>query len=101
MNILDKRFVRKHDVVTRCIAGETILVPVSQQVGDLDSVYTLNPIGSLIWGLIDGRAVAREIVAAVCEAYEVEPEQAEQDTVEFLASLEQAGLIRPCEAGEQ
>jgi hypothetical protein len=98
--ILDRRFVKAGNVVTRQIAHETIIVPVSNQVGDLDAVFTLNKVGSLIWNLIDGQASTSEIVAAVCEAYDVAPEQAEEDTAAFLASLEAAGLIRPCDGSE-
>jgi hypothetical protein len=93
MNISEKYFVKEKDLVTRCVAGETIIVPIRSNVGDLDSIYTLNEIGSMIWQLIDGKNSGSEIAKAVCNAYEVTPQVAEKDTLEFLDSLKEAGLL--------
>jgi len=94
MNISKRYFIKEKDLVTRCVAGETIVVPVKSNVGDLDSIYTLNDIGTTIWELIDGKNNVHQIIEAVCNTYEVTPQLAEKDTIEFLNSLAQAGLIR-------
>ena len=95
VTIFGKCFTRENDLVTRCIAGETIIVPVRAHVAELDSIYTLNELGSLIWGLLDGRTRVGQIAEAIYREYDVAPEEAAGDLVEFLASLEAAGLIRP------
>ena len=56
--------------VTRRIAGETILVPVTGHAADLDAIYTLNEVGSFIWHLIDGRRSAQAIAEAVSAEFE-------------------------------
>ena len=89
-----KRFYKKSNLVTRKISGETIIVPVEGHVGDLDSIYTLNEVGSAIWALIDGPTSVDKIVTAICDQYEVTPEEARRDVVELIDSLEAAGLIR-------
>jgi len=94
VNTLNNLYTKKNDFVARDIAGETIIVPIRGNVGDLDSVYTLNEIGSMIWQLIDGKKTVNEIAKAVCNAYVVTPQVAEKDTLEFLNSLEEAGLLR-------
>jgi hypothetical protein len=81
-------------LVTRDIAGETIIVPVRSNVAQIDSIYTLNEVGSLIWGLIDGRTTTDQLVDAVCRSYEVAREEAAKDLGEFLNALREAGLIR-------
>ncbi len=88
-------FTKKSDLVTRSIAGQTIIVPVTGGVGDLESIHTLNETGSLIWQLIDGQTPVGRIAEAMCEAYDVTAEEAERDALEFVASLQTAGLIRP------
>jgi len=88
-----KRFSKKKELVTRSISGETIIVPVEGHVGDLDSIYTLNEVGSTIWALIDGQNSITRIVEAVCREYEVTPQEARQDVVELIDSLEAAGLV--------
>jgi hypothetical protein len=97
MNHLIRRYIKETNLVTRDIVGETIIVPVKSNVGDLDSIYTLNEMGTLIWGLIDGNNSVGQIVDAICGAYDVTHEEAEKDALGFLKSLETGGLIRPCE----
>ena len=94
MNILTRYYTKDADVVTRDVAGETIIVPIKSNVGDLNSIFTLNEIGTVIWGLIDGKRSVSEIAKAVSETYEVKPEIAEKDTLEFLNTLQEAGLLR-------
>jgi hypothetical protein len=80
--------------VTRHIAGETVLVPVTGHVADLESVYTLNEVGSFIWQLIDGRRSAQAIAEAVSAEYDVALERAAEDVDELLTVLEAKGLAR-------
>ena len=93
MEALEKCFFKENNCVTREIAGETIIVPIKGRVGDLDSIYTLNEVGTLIWQLIDGQKSIDQIVQAVRQAYDVESEEVTKDAVDFLSSLEEAGLI--------
>ena len=94
MNNLTRCYVKETNLVTRDIVGETIIVPVKSNVGDLDSIYTLNELGTLIWQHIDGKNTLTHIVDAICSAYDVTPEEARKDALEFLKSLETGGLIR-------
>jgi len=98
MDILKKHFLKKRDLVTRSIIGETIVVPIRANVDDLNAVYTLNEVGTVIWDLLDGKSSVGQIIKAVCRDYEVDPEEARQGAVDFLESLEKAGLIGPTEA---
>lgn len=93
-DVLNNYFIKEKDIVTRSIAGETIIVPIRSNVGDLDYIYTLNEVGSMIWGLIDGKRSVAKIIDTIHKTYEVNPEEAKKDTLDFLNSLEGAGLIR-------
>jgi hypothetical protein len=97
MNILDTCFAKEEDLVTRDVAGEKIIVPIKRHVGDLEGVFTLNELGAMIWQLINGQKTARELVAAVQDEYDVGAAEARKDVVDFLRSLEDAGLIRSSE----
>jgi hypothetical protein len=94
---LKNTFSRKTEMVTREIGGETIIVPVCRRVGDLDSIYTLNGVGAMIWSLIDGQREVDQMVEAVCRTYDVSPEEAREDISHLLHEMEDAGLIRPGE----
>ena len=93
MDILTNCFVKKDDSVTRQIAGETIIVPVRSHVGDVNTIFTMNELGAMIWKLIDGQTTVSQIVAAICSEYDVTLDQATADIIDFLESLEAAGLI--------
>jgi hypothetical protein len=57
-------------------------------------INVLNEIGARIWSLADGRRSVREIAAAICEAYDIDQETAEKDTLEFLEGLLERGVIQ-------
>jgi len=88
-----RRYRKRPDVVSRRIAGEAVLVPVRSQVAEIDSLFTLNEMGSLVWDLLDGERTVSQIAEVICESHEVTAEEATRDLLEFLAALESAGLI--------
>ncbi|MCX8038355.1 MAG: PqqD family protein [Candidatus Sumerlaeia bacterium] len=87
------RHIKRGELVTREIAGETLIVPVSGNVADLESIYTLNEVGGVIWSLLDGQHNDDQIVDAVCAEFDVERDRAQADVAALLASLREAGLI--------
>ena len=88
MDFLQKVYKKSDSVVSRKIADEFILVPIRQNVGDLENIYTLNETAAHIWELIDGKIKVREIKERIVEDFEVIPEEAEKDLVEHLQQLE-------------
>ena len=90
---LDDRYQKDPSIVFREIAGEMILVPIRQNVGDLESIYTLNETAARIWELIDGQRSVREIGDQIVEEFEVSAEEAERDLLELLAQLESFGAV--------
>ncbi len=85
MEALEKCFFKEDNCVTREIAGETIIVPIKGRVGDLDSIYTLNEVGTLIWQLIDGQKNIGQIVQSVRQTYDVESEEVTKEHCRFPA----------------
>ena len=93
MEISRKCFTKKSDLVTRSITGETIIVPVHGHVGDLDSIYTLNEVGTVVWGLLDGETPVSQIIDTISSEYEATRSETEADIIELIGSMEAAGLI--------
>lgn len=88
MDFLEKVYRKSDLIVSRKIGNEFILVPIKQDVGDLESIYTLNETSARIWELIDGKLKVREIKESLLEEFEVEPTEVEQDLMEHLQQLE-------------
>jgi hypothetical protein len=93
MDFLDKVYSKSDSIVSRKIADEFILVPIRQNVGDLESIYTLNETAARIWELIDGKMKVVEIKEKIVEEFEVAPEEAEKDIIEHLMQLEEIKAI--------
>lgn len=94
------RFVAHSGLVSRRIGHETILVPVSSRVGDLDAIYTLNEIGAAVWRLLERPVSAGQIVDAVCADYDIAADAAAADVAEFLGTLLERRLVDRAGTGE-
>lgn len=88
MDILAKVYFKSDSIVFRKIGDEFILVPIRHNVGDLDSIYTLNETAARIWELIDGKKSLHEIKNMMIEEFDVTPAEAENDLIEHLQQLE-------------
>lgn len=98
MNDLEKCFDKHPNIVSRRIADEVILVPIKQNVGDLENVYILNEVGSFIWDLIDGRNQLQEIKKKIVKEFDVNEREAEDDLITFIEQLVE---IRGVSASEE
>lgn len=87
------RFLRTRAVVTRVLAGETLIVPVRAKVGDLASIYKFNGTGTLIWKLLDAPQSYDELCSAVARHYEVDAAEIERDVAGFLNEMKSVGLV--------
>jgi hypothetical protein len=86
-------FQRSKDVVCRNVGAESILVPIRNNVGNLDFVYTLSAVAARIWSLLDGVKTADEIVGTICLEYEVDRDTARADLAELVSDLAEVSLI--------
>ena len=85
---------QSEDIVTRQIAGETMLVPVRGDLAGLENLFVLrNPVAVYIWQRLAVGASLETIRDGLLARFEVGVEQAESDVCEFLAQLLQAGLV--------
>ena len=91
--MLDKSFSRDPSMVFRKIADECILVPIRKNVGDVESIFTLNPVGAQIWELIDGQRRVEEIRDLIVREFDVSREEAEEDLLVLLQQLGDIGAI--------
>lgn len=86
-------FDRSKDVVCRQVGSESILVPIRQNVGNLDYVYTLSPVAARVWSLLDGNHTVDAIVTELCDEFDVTAEAAMSDVGSLLADLEEVNLV--------
>lgn len=80
-------------LVTREIVGETIIVPISGELADLQQVYSLNATGAFIWQQLDGVIELQSVHQALIENFSIKKNDAWADLRELVTDLVRAGLI--------
>ena len=93
MSVSEEIYRQDDSIVSRRIEDEVILVPIRQNVADLESIYTLSEVGAYIWEQVDGRRTTAEILPLIVEGFEVTEEEAQKDLKEFIEQLSSIGAI--------
>ena len=82
------RFTRDARLPHQEVQGQTVVVaPARREVHELDETATF------LWSALARERTVADLVASLCEEYEVEAADAEQDVRGFLALLEEKGLV--------
>ena len=84
---------REEGILSRRIAGETILVPTRRRAREM-ALFTLNEVGSYLWERLDGQTSESDLVAQLVRDFEIDAESAAEDTALFLRDLRSAGCVR-------
>ncbi len=80
-------------IVPRKTGDEYVLVPVSNNIADMDSVYTLNETGAFIWERLDGKSTLAEIICCMQSEFDVDAETAKNDLLDFVTEMEKFLII--------
>jgi hypothetical protein len=87
MTALNSVLSHSPSVVTRKTGNEYVLVPISNNIADMNSVYTLNETGAFIWELIDGKRDIETIIAEMVKEYEIDDATAREDVMSFMEKM--------------
>ena len=88
--MLDLCAVPRHSeaVIYRILRGEAVLLSL-----DNSYYYSLDPIGSEIWGMCDGTHSVQSLLDWMCAEYDVARDRAQRDLLELIGDLQQEELI--------
>lgn len=81
-------------IVTRKTGNEYVLVPITNNIADMNSVYTLNETGAFIWEQIDGKRNLEEIITALTVEYDIDRNSAESDVFSFIDNMSKYLIIQ-------
>ena len=93
MAIEQQRYKRNENFIFRKIVEEMILVPIHQDVIDMDGIYTLNELGAFIWDSLEVSKTHDELEQAILEEYDTDIKTINQDLQSFLAEMIIIGAI--------
>ena len=88
-----KIYKKNPDIITRKIDDEYVLIPIHKNIGNLESVFTLNDVGSFIWERINGINKVGDIYRMIREEFQVNKEDAKKDLTDFIIHLEKIKFL--------
>lgn len=81
------------DVICRAILDETILVPISGNLANMQNIFSLDAVGAFIWENLNGTKTLSDIHQLVIDEFDVESNRARTDLHDFIDELTRAGLL--------
>jgi len=90
---MTRRFTKTGSVVERKVRDSVILVPLGGDTARIDNLYTLNLMGSRIWGHAAAGVTEDEIVAAIVAECDVAEDTVRQDCGKLLDELVGIGAL--------
>jgi hypothetical protein len=90
---IDQIYKKSMDFVHREVAGEFILIPLTRQLNEVNSLYVLNETGAALWRRIDGKRSAQAIMDDFSQEFDAVGEQLEQDFHALIEDLLGIGAI--------
>ena len=94
----EQTYKRNDNFVFRQIENETILVPIKDNVGDMNCIYNLNEVGAFIWQNIKCKNSVSDIKDMLISEFDVTESQAEADLDKFVKDLKEIEAIVPAAA---
>ena len=89
----DRKVIRSPNFIFRQIVEEMVLIPIRQNVAELDSIYTLNELGVFIWEKLEQPRSYSEIEEAIQAEFDVDVETARTDLQIFMEELTRIGAV--------
>ena len=90
---LETKYSRSPGIVARDTGDDYVLVPVTDNIADMKSVYTLNSTAAFIWDRLNGDRTVKDIIDELEEEYEVQPKEALDDVLSFFTDMKEYLII--------
>lgn len=84
---------RSENFIFRKVVNEMILVPIKQDVANMEHIFTLNEVGAFIWDQLSQPCSEEMLRSAILEAFDVDPATVLQDLHSFLQALDEISAV--------
>jgi len=88
VDIFRKTVVRSNGLVSRIIDGEAFLVTKEGK-----EIHMINKVGTVIWECADGSFFIEDIIANILKRFDIDPETAKADCLQFIHELSDMKLL--------
>lgn len=93
-----KIYKKNPNMVSRVIAGETVLLPIYKTSEEISSIYTLNKAAAFVWDHINGKKSLAEIAGLVVREFDATPQEAGKGLAALIKDLSQIQAIATANA---
>lgn len=93
----EARYLRAEGIVSRQVAGETILVPVNARSTDASTkaadLFVLNESGAMLWGALTEPRGTPDMARILMSEFDIDHATATHDVEAFLKDMLQIGAV--------
>lgn len=89
-----KLYKKQSGFVEKTIGNETVVVPLVNNVAQMDKVFSLNEVGSVIYNSLNESKTLDELLQIVLNEFDVEAETAKNDLEQFLDKAVFKGIVQ-------
>ncbi len=82
-----------NNFVEKKVGDEIVLVPLTDNVADMNSVFTMNEVGTFIYSRLNSLKTLGEILDEILLTYEVDIDTAKADLHDFIKISTSRGVI--------
>lgn len=82
-----------NNFILKEIAGSFMVIPVGNELIDLNAMITLNESGAFLWNLLLEDKTEYELVTAMLKEYDIDINTATSDIREFVDNLRKIGAL--------
>ena len=79
---------RKGDFATKKVADDLVLVPMKNNVAEMNEMFTLNEVGAFIWEALNEDSTKASLATSISAEFDVEESTANEDLEQFLLQIE-------------
>ncbi len=86
---LNNIYQQNNNCVAREVDDEIVIVPVQDNLAEMDYLYTLNETAAFIWNQLDGKRTLDEIAQIMTENFDVDYETAAIDVLKTIKEIQE------------
>jgi hypothetical protein len=82
------KYIRNNKTISGRLHDELVMMDIEQ-----GKYFSLNPVATRIWDLLEKESVIDEVCSKLIEEYEVEPGQCIKEVTEYIIDMQKLDLV--------
>lgn len=83
----------KEGFVLRKIGGESVVIPIGNNIADFNGIIRLNESAAFLWGLLKNETTKDDLVKDLIREYKIDEVLAINDVEKFISTLNENKVV--------